>query len=125
VAPTRVMIKVDIEYFECRAFLGSPEVLSKPEIASIVFEWKMDAHAEEICGQGAQLKMMRLFVENNFEPFYFDSKLSKFKRLHMDLSSQDGLKRARQHPLSSENLYWLRKGYVVEDVIKSLLTRPI
>ena len=40
--PSQILMKIDIELFECRAFLGSPEVLTQPQeipIIAVIMEW--------------------------------------------------------------------------------------
>ena len=55
--PSQIVMKVDIERFECRAFLGSPEVLSQPQeipILAVIIEWYF-LHYNMIGGHYAEL----------------------------------------------------------------------
>ena len=76
--PSQIVMKVDIERFECRAFLGSPEVLSQPQeipILAVIIEWHflyynmIGGHYAELCPKEKVIQLSKLFLDNGYTPF--------------------------------------------------------
>ena len=79
--PSQILMKIDIEHFECRAFLGSPEVLSQPQIIpiiAVVMEWIFTKNIGggqygPICKKEQVRELARLFLDTGYTPFKVDS----------------------------------------------------
>ena len=64
--PSQLLMKIDIELFECRAFLGSPEIITKhfeniPLIA-VIMEWtflREDGSYSEQCPKEKVIKLKK------------------------------------------------------------------
>ena len=73
--PSQILLKVDIEQFECRAFLGSPEVLIQPQeipVIAVIMEWtfmKDDGTYSEQCSKRNVRELGKLFLNNGYTPF--------------------------------------------------------
>ena len=78
--PTGVIIKMDIEHFECRAFLGSPELLRHEKnqtrsdetlpILAVILEWtffKENPNGDR-CSKEQVVELTKLFLENEYTP---------------------------------------------------------
>ena len=87
--PTGVVMKIDIEQFECRAFLGSPELLrhaknqTSPDktlpILAIIMEWTFlsgDPNGDR-CPKEHVVELTKLFLENDYTPFRVTEHLEK------------------------------------------------
>ena len=74
-APSQILLKVDIEQFECRAFLGSPELLIQPQkipVIAVIMEWtflKDDGTYSEQCSKRKVRELGKLFLNNGYTPF--------------------------------------------------------
>lgn len=68
-------MKIDIELFECRSFLGSPEVLTQPQeipLIAVLMEWAfLEKHGtySEQCPKGMVIELAKMFLDNGYKPF--------------------------------------------------------
>ena len=77
VSPKRsqIVMKIDIEFFQCRAFLGSPEVITHPQdipIMAIIMEWiflRDDGSYTKMCPKDKLVELTKLFLNNGYTPF--------------------------------------------------------
>ena len=73
--PSQILMKIDIELFECRAFLGSPEVLTQPQeipIVAVIMEWEFlrpNGTYSEQCPKEKVIELTKLFLNNGYTPF--------------------------------------------------------
>ena len=72
--PSQILMKIDIEHFECRAFLGSPEVLAQPQtitIIAVIMEWTFIEGGEYSpqCTKEQVRQLSKLFLDNGYTPF--------------------------------------------------------
>ena len=73
--PTEIVIKIDIELFECRAFLGSPNIFNQPQdvpIVAIIMEWlygRGDGSFTDRCPEEKMKLMAKMFLEAGYVPF--------------------------------------------------------
>ena len=73
--PSQILMKIDIELFECRAFLGSPEVLTQPQeipIVAVIMEWvflRPNGAYSEQCPKEKVTELAKLFLNNGYTPF--------------------------------------------------------
>ena len=87
--PSQILMKIDIEHFECRAFLGSPEVLAQPQnipIIAVVMEWIFTKNIgggqySPICKKEQVRELARLFLDTGYTPF----KVNSFKVHRLNL----------------------------------------
>ena len=84
--PSQIVMKVDIERFECRAFLGSPEVLSQPQeipILAVIIEWYffLGGHYTELYPKEKVIQLSKLFLDNGYTPFKVDDNRLKLEKL--------------------------------------------
>ena len=73
--PSQLLMKIDIELFECRAFLGSPEVITQSQaipLIAVIMEWvflrENGAYSEQ-CPKEKVIELTKLFLENGYTPF--------------------------------------------------------
>ena len=69
---TQMVIKMDIEGFECNAFLGSPQVLTSQQsisIVAVIMEWTFQRFHERCTSYNA-LQLKILFLNSGYLPFY-------------------------------------------------------
>ena len=100
--PSSVIMKIDIEQFECHAFLGSPQVLDQTQdlpVIAVIMEWTFlggnDNYGER-CPEEKVVELAKLFLFYDFVPFSADKGMKK-----MDTSNYGvGWK---------ENVAWLSK----------------
>ena len=79
--PSQILMKIDIEQFECRAFLGSPEVLAQPQIIpiiAVVMEWIFmenigGGQYSPICKKEQVRELAKLFLDNGYTPYKVNS----------------------------------------------------
>jgi len=62
--PKSVVIKADIETYECRAFLNSQQVFEHPSTKSVIFEW---AGTSENCSADDFKRVLNLLRKNGFK----------------------------------------------------------
>ena len=68
-------MKIDVEFFECRAFLGSPEVVANPQdipIMAVIMEWMFlrdNASYSNMCPKDKVIELTKLFLNNGYTPF--------------------------------------------------------
>ena len=73
--PPQIVMKVDIEQSECKAFLGSPEVLRQPQqipVIAVIMEWtflKPNGDYSERCPKEKVIELTKLFLNNGYTPF--------------------------------------------------------
>ena len=81
--PLSVLMKIDIEHFECRAFLGSPEILRQNQTISllaVIMEWTFEGQNgsfSEACPKDKVIDLTKLFLENGFTPFQWKEGLNR------------------------------------------------
>lgn len=94
--PKNVIIKADIETFECRAFLGSPQVFAHPSVKGVVFEW---LRVTDNCSKDDFKKVLDLFRGNGFKLYELgrDHKWAESTRSDSELMNRQGA-----------NLFWSR-----------------
>merc|ERR1712241_30437 len=66
---SNVFMKVDIEGYECEAFIQSPKVLEDPALKAVVFEWQGEARS---CPEKDFMKALGLLRKNGFQLLKFD-----------------------------------------------------
>ena len=77
--PLTVLMKIDIEHFECRAFLGSPEILRQNQdvkLLAVIMEWTFEGQNgkySEQCPKDKVISLAKLFLMNGFTPFQLNS----------------------------------------------------
>ena len=80
-------MKIDIELFECRAFLGSPEVLTQPQdipIIAVLMEWvflRNNGSYSEQCPKEKVIELTKLFLDNGYIPFRVNNERHQLSRL--------------------------------------------
>ena len=73
--PSQIVMKIDIELFECKAFLGSPEVLRTPQlipIRAVLMEWVFpgeNGKYSDQCPREKVVELTKLFLDNGYTPF--------------------------------------------------------
>ena len=73
--PSQILLKIDIEQFECRAFLGSPEVIIQPQkipVIAVILEWTFlseNGSYSEQCPKEKVKELAKLFLDNGYTPF--------------------------------------------------------
>ena len=95
--PKGVVMKMDIEQFECRSFLGSPELLRHAKnqtssdetlpILAIIMEWTFlsgDPNGDR-CPKEHLVELTKLFLENDYTPFRVTEHLEKLNITHLGL----------------------------------------
>ena len=76
--PDQLLMKMDIELFECRAILGSPEVLTGPKnipFVAVVMEWlflRNNGEYTDQCPKEKVVELAKFFLDNGFTPFLVD-----------------------------------------------------
>ena len=85
--PSQFLMKIDIELFECRAFLGSPEVILQPQdipLIAVIMEWifiREDGTYSEQCPKEKVIKLSKLFLNNGYTPFRVYDQNLRFSKL--------------------------------------------
>ena len=75
-----MLMKIDIELFECRAFLGSPEVLVQSRnitLVAVIMEWvfiREHGKYSEQCRKEKVIELAKLFLDNGFTAFRMKGK---------------------------------------------------
>jgi len=69
--PNSVVIKADIETYECRAFLNSQQVFEHSSTKSVIFEW---AGINENCSKDDFKKVLNLLQKNGFKLYQFSGR---------------------------------------------------
>jgi len=72
--PKNVVLKADIETYECRAFLNSQQVFAHPTIKSVIFEW---AGESDNCSADDFRKVLNLLRQNGLT--LYQQRWSAFK----------------------------------------------
>ena len=73
--PKQIVIKIDVELFECRTFLGSSKVFNQPQevsITAIIMEWVFKSNDDTYSKQCpmAKVKLMaKMFLNSGYIPF--------------------------------------------------------
>lgn len=81
--PLNILMKIDIEHFECRAFLGSPEVLRKNQgikLLAVIMEWTFkdqNGTYSEQCPKSKVISLTKLFLENGYTPFQLNEGVNR------------------------------------------------
>ena len=81
--PLNVLMKIDIEHFECRAFLGSPEILRQNQnikLLAVIMEWTFkdqNGTYSEQCPKAKVMSLTKLFLENGFTPFQLNEGVNR------------------------------------------------
>ena len=103
-----MIMKIDIELFECRAFLGSPEVLTQPQgipLIAVIMEWvflREHGTYSEQCPKSMVIELAKMFLDNGYKPFCVYDHDKTFRLSELD-SSNFGLK-------WNCNVAWLSKS---------------
>ena len=85
--PSQILMKIDIELFECRAFLGSPEVLTQPQdipLIAVLMEWvflRENGTYSEQCPKEMVIQLARLFLDNGYTPFRLNDQTFRLSKL--------------------------------------------
>ena len=100
--PSCVIMKIDIEQFECHAFLGSPQVLDQTQdlpVIAVIMEWTFlgenDKYGER-CPEEKVVELAKLFLFYDFVPFSADKGMKKMDTSNYGVGWQ-------------ENVAWLSK----------------
>ena len=86
--PTQIVMKVDIEQSECKAFLGSPDVLLQPQkipVIAVIMEWtflKPNGDYSERCPKERVIELSKLFLNNGYTPFQVKDPQKQLKKLN-------------------------------------------
>ena len=86
--PPQIVMKVDIEQSECKAFLGSPEVLLQPQqipVIAVIMEWtflKPNGDYSERCSKERVIELTKLFLHNGYTPFQVNDARKELKKLN-------------------------------------------
>ena len=81
-------MKVDIEHSECKAFLGSPDVLLQPQkipVIAVIMEWnflKRNGDYSEQCPKERVIELAKLFLNNGYIPFHVKEPQKQLKKLN-------------------------------------------
>ena len=81
--PSVVMMKIDIEHFECRAFLGSPEILQQNQdviLLAVIMEWTFKGQNgtySEQCPQEKVVSLTKLFLAKGYTPFQVNEGINR------------------------------------------------
>ena len=81
--PLTVLMKIDIEHFECRAFLGSPEILRQNQdvnLLAVIMEWTFkgqNGKYSEQCPKEKVISLAKLFLMNGFTPFQLSEGINR------------------------------------------------
>ena len=73
--PKQVIMKIDIELFECRAFLGSSNVFRQPQvvpITAIIMEWIYkggDGRFSDRCPEDKMRLMAKMLLDTGYVPY--------------------------------------------------------
>ena len=79
-------MKIDIEHFECRAFLGSPEVLVQKKgvvLLAVIMEWTFGGENgtySEQCSKEQVVSLTKLFLSQGYAPFQVSKGISRLIR---------------------------------------------
>lgn len=85
--PYQLLMKIDIELFECRAFLGSLEVLQQPQetpLIAVIMEWvflRQNRIYTEQCPRESVIKLAKMFLENGYSPYNVNGDRLKLTKL--------------------------------------------
>ena len=86
--PSQIVMKLDIEQSECKAFLGSPEVLSQPQqipVIAVIMEWTFlqpNGDYSERCPKERVIELTKLFLNNGYTPFQVNDAQKQLKKLN-------------------------------------------
>ena len=86
--PSQIVMKLDIEQSECKAFLGSPEVLSQPQqipVIAVIMEWTFlqpNGDYSERCPKERVIELTKLFLHNGYTPFQVNDAQKQLKKLN-------------------------------------------
>ena len=81
--PLIVLMKIDIEHFECRALLGSPEILRQNQdvkLLAVIMEWTFEGKNgkySEQCPKDKVVSLAKLFLMNGFAPFQLSEGINR------------------------------------------------
>lgn len=84
-------MKIDIELFECKAFLGSPEVLTQPQaipVVAVIMEWvflRDGGNYSEQCPKEKVIELTKLFLGNGYTPFHVNE--NRFQLTKLDIEN--------------------------------------
>ena len=73
--PKQIVIKIDVELFECRTFLGSSKEFKQPQevqISAIIMEWVFtsdNGRYNEECPMEKMKRMTKMFLDSGYVPF--------------------------------------------------------
>ena len=73
--PKQLIIKIDVELFECRVFLGSSNLFKVHQnvpISAIIMEWVFrtgDGRFSEVCPRGKLIRMTKMLLNSGYIPF--------------------------------------------------------
>merc|ERR1711974_335100 len=105
-SPTaNVFMKVDIEGYECEAFIQSPKVLEDPALKAVVFEWLGEVRS---CPEKDFLKVLSLLRKNGFQLLKFDRGSLKYDP--KTISDKEMI------TLLGANFFWSRKYLNIKDI---------
>lgn len=87
--PLTIIVKIDIERYECRAFLGSPTILQNPKfyIPYVLMEWFFAKRPSpykypKVCPKETVIQLANMFIENGYLPFSTNKKLLHANESH-------------------------------------------
>ena len=85
--PSQIVMKIDIAFFECRAFLGSPEVITHPQdipIKDVMIEsifLRDDGSYPKMCPKDKVEELTKLYLSNVYSPFLVKDDCRKVTKL--------------------------------------------
>ena len=107
---TQIVIKMDIEGFECNAFLGSPQVLTMQQsisIVAVIMEWTFKKFHDR-CSSEDALRLKILFLNAGYIPFYFhNNTLAK-----LNVEGQDW----------ERDVVWLKDKNMISDLMSTVFS---
>ena len=85
--PSQIVMKIDIEVFECGTFLGSPEFITPPQdipITAVIMEWIYltdDGSYPKMCPKDKVEELTKLYLSNGYTPFLVKDDLRELTKL--------------------------------------------
>jgi len=101
--PKSVVIKADIESYECRAFLNSPQVFEHPSIESVIFEW---FGVSENCSAEDFKRVLKLLKANGLKPYLSAPDRNDPKRYYGHWSDASDMSDDQIMDKKGANLFW-------------------
>jgi FkbM family methyltransferase len=86
-AGSRVVLKVDVEGYECKALSGAFDYLSKVDIEYVALEWSCK-RIQQCSEDGTTAKIFNLFSKNGLSAYLYKKKWHKWIKVDMETDPQ-------------------------------------